>query len=392
MPQTINFDPSQLPKLPQPRRLGLIIGTVVALLIGFNLLSRAFVSVDANEIGVEIVRGQVQGTLNPGWHLISPIGGKVKVFSTRLLQTSMVRVGSEGDRQGDDSIEVASLEGARMNVDVTINYRLNKSLAVSLFRTIKDENDLRERIVRPGVRSTMRDVFGAYNAKDAITTKRGEIQSRVASALKEKFEKEGIDVVTVDVREIFLPENIQEQVNQAIGAEAAAQRVAIERKQKETEAETNRLVSEKRAAQARIEAKGQADAKKIAAEGEASANRQIAESLTPGLIQLRQIEAVYKNGNQVYFLPQGASPNVFLTPTNNVGSPAPVSADVAAAAAAVSDAANTGSAPTTTTPSVGTREAFGARARTTGERLRTPIGRSVGRTALPTAQRNVSRV
>ena len=350
MPQTINFDPSQLPKLPQPRRLGLIIGTVVALLIGFNLLSRAFVSVDANEIGVEIVRGQVQGTLNPGWHLISPIGGKVKVFSTRLLQTSMVRVGSEGDRQGDDSIEVASLEGARMNVDVTINYRLNKSLAVSLFRTIKDENDLRERIVRPGVRSTMRDVFGAYNAKDAITTKRGEIQSRVASALKEKFEKEGIDVVTVDVREIFLPENIQEQVNQAIGAEAAAQRVAIERKQKETEAETNRLVSEKRAAQARIEAKGQADAKKIAAEGEASANRQIAESLTPGLIQLRQIEAVYKNGNQVYFLPQGASPNVFLTPTNNVGSPAPVSADVAAAAAAVSDAANTGSAPTTTTP------------------------------------------
>ncbi len=346
MSQGFKIDPSQLPKLPRPRRLGALIGGVVVVLVGVNLLSRSFVSVDANEIGVEIVRGQVQGTLNPGWHLISPVGGKVKVYSTRLQQTSMIKAGGEGDRAGDDSIEVASLEGARMNVDVTINYRLNKAQAVNLFRTIKDETDIRERIVRPAVRSTMRDVFGAYNAKEAITTKRGEIQGRVFSALKEKFEKDGIDVATVDIREIYLPENIQEQVNASIGAEAAAQRVAIERKQKETEAETNRLVSEKRAEQSRIEAKGQADAKKIAAEGEASANRLIAESLTPGLIQLRQIEAVYKNGNQVYFLPQGASPNVFLTPTNNVGSPSPVSAATAEAAAA----ATATTTPTTTAP------------------------------------------
>ena len=345
MSQGFKIDPSQLPKLPRPRRLGALVGGVVVVLVGVNVLSRSFVSVDANEIGVEIVRGKVQGTLNPGWHLISPVGGKVKVYSTRLQQTSMIRAGGEGDRTGDDSIEVASLEGARMNVDVTINYRLNKGEAVSLFGTIRDEVDIRERIVRPAVRSTMRDVFGAYNAKDAITTKRGEIQGRVFSALKEKFEKEGIDVATVDIREIYLPENIQEQVNASIGAEAAAQRVAIERKQKETEAETNRLVSEKRAEQSRIEAKGQADAKKIAADGEAQANRLIAESLTPGLIQLRQIEAVYKNGNQVYFIPQGASPNIFLTPTNNVGSPSPVSAASAEAAAA---AATTG--PTTTVP------------------------------------------
>ena len=325
MPNTINIDTSNLPKLPQPRKVGFIVGTAVLLLVGFNLLSRSFVSVDANEIGVEIVRGQVQGTLKPGWHLISPVGGKVKKFSTRLLQTSMLRAGGEGDRAGDDSIEVASLEGARMNVDVTINYRLNKSQAVKLFGTIKDETDLRERIVRPGVRSTMRDVFGAYNAKDAITTKRGEIQQRVSSALNGKFEQDGIDVQTVDIREIFLPDNIQEQVNQAIGAEAAAQRVSIERKQKETEAETQRLVAEKTAAKARIEAQGAADARRINAEGEAEANRKIAESLTPGLLQLRQIEAVYKNGNQIYFLPQGASPNVFLTPTQNVGQPSPPS-------------------------------------------------------------------
>lgn len=328
MARTIDIDPR---KKIRPRRLGAIAVFVVGVIIALNLLSSAFVSVDANEVGVKIVRGHVQGTLSPGWHLISPIGGKVVKFSTRIQQTSMLRVANEGDRAGDDSIEVASSEGARMNVDVTINYRLDKTRTIDLFRTIQSELDLRERIVRPGVRSVMRDVFGLYKAKDAITSSRVEIQRRVAVALNEKFSNQGINIETIDIREIFLPENIQNQVNESIAAEAAAQKATIQRKQAETEAETARLVSTKNAERARIEAQGTADAKVIAAKAEADANTKIAESLTPGLIQLRQIEAVYKNGNQIYFLPQGASPNVFLTPTNNVG--VPTAAAVAAASA-----------------------------------------------------------
>ena len=326
---------------PSPRAIGTLIVLGVAALIVISVLRSAFVSVDANQVGVKIVRGNVQGTLSPGWHLISPIGGKVKTFSTRLQQTSMLRTAGEGDRVGDDSIDVASKEGARMNVDLTINYRLRAASAVKLFSTIRDETDLRERIVRPGVRSITRDVFAQFNAKAAITSERAVIQKQVTERLNKKFDVDGVFIEAVDIRAIYLPENVQSQVDEAIGAEAAAQKASIQRKQKETEAETERLVAEKNAQQKRIEAQGQADARKIAAEGEASANRQIAESLTPGLIQLRQIEAVYKNGNQIYFLPQGASPNVFLTPTQNVGTPAVTSAAVAAAA--------TNSTTTTTT-------------------------------------------
>jgi regulator of protease activity HflC (stomatin/prohibitin superfamily) len=328
---------------PRPRTLITLALVGLGLLIAFNLLRSAFVSVEANQIGVKIVRGKVQGTLNPGWHLISPVGGKVKTFSTRIQQTSMLRTPGEGDRTGDDSIDVASKEGAKMAVDLTINYRLRKSAAVQLFSNIKDESDLRERIVRPGVRSITRDVFAQYGAKEAITSGRGEIQAAISKRLNEKFAKQGLDVDTVDVREIYLPVNIQSQVDEAIGAEAQAQKAAINRKQKETEAETARLVSEKAAAQKRIEAQGSADAKKISSQAEANANRIIAESLTPGLIQLRQIEAVYKNGNQVYFLPEGASPNVFLTPTQNLGTPA-----VSSAAAAAAAESTTTEAPTTT--------------------------------------------
>ncbi len=320
---------------PNPKRIIPVVAVILVAIVGLNVLRASFISVDANEIGIEIVRGKVQGTLNPGWHLISPIGGKVSKFSTRLQQTSMLRTAGEGDRAGDDSIEVASSEGARMNVDLTIGYRLNKADAVQLFRTIRSEEDLRERVVRPGVRSVMRDVFALYKAKDAITGSRGEIQGIVTSRLNEKFSKQGLTIETIDIREIYLPPTIQEQVDQSIAAEAANQKVAIQRKQKETEAETARLVAEKAAEQARIEAKGKADAAIITATGEADANRRIAESLSPGLIQLRQIEAVYKNGNQIYFLPQGASPNVFLTPSNNLGTPStPTAAQQSAAAAA----------------------------------------------------------
>jgi regulator of protease activity HflC (stomatin/prohibitin superfamily) len=286
------------------------------------VLNRSFVSVDANEVGVEIVRGKVKGTLKPGWHLTSPIGGRVEKFSTRLQQTSMLRNPNEGDRSGDDSVEAASAEGATLSVDVTVNYRLSRTDAVKLFNTVTSAGDLQERIVRPSVRSVTRDVFALYGARDAITSKRTEIQQTISRRLNERLREQGILIDSVDVRELYLPANLQEQVNQAIAAEAASQKATIERKQKETEAETARLVAEKTAEQLRISAQGEADARKIAAEGEAAANRQIAESLTPGLIELRQIEAVYKNGNQIYFIPQGANPNVFLNPSGNVGAPA----------------------------------------------------------------------
>ncbi len=328
---------AKLPPLPRPPEIKLpkVAGSTIAklavlgavLLIGLNIFNRMFISVDANEIGVEIVRGKVRGILQPGWHLTSPVGGRVEKFSTRLQQTSMLRSSTEGDRANDDSIETASAEGATLSVDLTVNYRLAKGDAVKLFNTIRNADDLRERIVRPTVRSVTRDVFASYNARDAITSKRGEIQQRITTRLNERLETQGILIETVDVRELYLPANLQEQVNQAIAAEAASQKATIERKQKETEAETARLVAEKTAEQLRISAKGEADAQTIAATAEATANKVIAESLTPELIQLRQIEAVYKNGNQVYFLPQGASPNVFLTPSGVPSSTAAAAAD-----------------------------------------------------------------
>jgi regulator of protease activity HflC (stomatin/prohibitin superfamily) len=306
----------------KPSTLTKLVALIAVALFGLSIVSRSFVSVDANEVGVEIVRGKVQGTLAPGWHLVSPIGGRVEKFSTRLQQTSMLRNPNEGDRAGDDSIEAASAEGATLSVDLTVNYRLVRKDAVQLFNTIKSENDLQERVVRPTVRSVTRDVFAQYNARDAITSKRSEIQQSIERRLNERFEKQGIAIESVDVRELYLPTNLQEQVNQAIAAEAAAQKATIERKQKETEAETERLVAEKTAERLRISAQGEADALKIAAQAEAAANASIAASLTPGLIELRQIEAVYKNGNQIYFIPQGANPNVFLNPSGNVSAPA----------------------------------------------------------------------
>ena len=91
-------------------------------MLAVNVLRAAFVSVDANEIGVKIVRGHVQGTLSPGWHLISPIGGKVKKFSTRIQQTSMLRNSNEGDRVGDDAVDVGDPNdpGARYGAGIEI--------------------------------------------------------------------------------------------------------------------------------------------------------------------------------------------------------------------------------------------------------------------------------
>ena len=87
------------------------------------------------------------------------------------------------------------------------------------------------------------------------------------------------------------------------------------------------LLAEKRAAQAtgeaeakRIEAQGRADAVTIEAKAQAVANKSIAESLTPNLLNMQQIEvqgkfneALRENKDAKIFLtPGGSTPNIWV--------------------------------------------------------------------------------
>lgn len=256
----------------RPVGIGLLVVATVILAFACT------VTVGATDVGIPVTFGRVGQSLRPGFHLKAP-WTSITSFSTRLQESDMTQVTSEGDRERADGVEVLSAEGGRLVIDVTIKYTVDVDEAPNLFRQVGSMEAIRERLVRPHTRSIIRDVYAARTAEEAYSTERVETAAEVQDTLRERLAPRGVNVDSVNIRDLQLDERLQQALNQKLETEAAAERALIDQQRAEAEAETAR----------------------ITAEGRADANLIEAESLTPELLRAREIEAIRTNPNVVLY-------------------------------------------------------------------------------------------
>lgn len=280
--------------------------------------------IGATDIGVPVTFGKVGSPLRSGIHLVAP-WTEINSFSIRLQQSDMSQDTTSGDRTVADGVEVLSSEGGRMVLDVTVRYSIDPAQAGTLFRTVGSMDGIRDRIVRPDVRSFLRDVYSRYAAEEGYASKREAVATLAEDGVKKQLAPRGITVDAVKVRNITLEPNLQTQITQKLEAKQAAERALIEQGQAQTQAETRRKVAET-----------DAQASVIAAKGQSEANTILSSSLTPELLKAKEIEAITKNGNTV------------LYPYGQPVSPIVDSRGGSSAAVPVAPAAT--AAPATTTP------------------------------------------
>lgn len=266
-------------------------------------------SVKAGQVGVRTgPSGKVvKCGAEPGYHM-TWFGG-MSTFTSKLTYSYMTANPKEGDKEGPDDVAVSSKEGASMMADLQVGYILqgNADTVCRIYKTLaKDDNQVRDLIVRPAVRAVAPDVFSQYNAKDAKTGKRAEIADKIRDSLNERFKKEPLNgfvlVQTVQVGDVRLPPNIQQNVDNAIRAEADNVTAEKERQSRLTRAETDLQEAETKSKQRAIDAAAQADA-----------NRQEAASLTPELADLKAkqacADAIAKTQAQVVNCGEGSNGN-----------------------------------------------------------------------------------
>ena len=149
-----------------------------------------------------------------------------------------------------------------------------------------------------------------------MAEKRGEINILIETNIRKEVDlqpNKPVELLAVDLRNINLPSQVQEQINQVQMAKQKKQRAEIDAKKRAAEAYG---IAEKN----RIEAQGKADKIRIEAESQAKANRLISESLTDKLIQLEQIKTQAKFNDalrvntdaQIFLTPGGAVPNIWV--------------------------------------------------------------------------------
>lgn len=228
--------------------------SIAVILILIGLLSSMIVQIDAGTIGVQSLFGKVQNrTLEPGLNMINPLA-KVTHFDTKTQNYTMSGVHDEGEKMGDDAIRVLSQDGLEVIIDVTILYRVQPNRAPEILKEIG--TDYRNIIVRPMVRTKLRDNAVYYDAVSLYSTKRDEFQNRIFDNLKAEFELRGLDLESLLVRNIMLPESVKATIESKINAEQEAQKMTFVLQKEKQEAERKR-----------VEAQGIADYQRILSTG-----------------------------------------------------------------------------------------------------------------------------
>jgi regulator of protease activity HflC (stomatin/prohibitin superfamily) len=239
-----------------------------AILLGIGLLTASVVQIDAGNIGIKKLYGQVQpDVLYSGLHLINPLMDVISV-DTRTQNYTMSAVKTEGEKEGDDAIRVLSADGLEVTIDLTVLYKVVPQDAPNLYK--QTGLDFKDKIVRPISRTRIRDNAVYYDAVSLYSTKRDAFQAQIYKAIEEEFQKRGLLLENLLIRNITLPTSVKNAIESKINAEQEAQKMEFVLQKERQEADRKR-----------VEAQGIADYQRI-----------ISESLSDKQLQYEQIKAM----------------------------------------------------------------------------------------------------
>jgi len=273
--------------LVQPDRRGAGMGLLtIGLVLG--ILARSFVVIPAGHVGVvfNVFSGVQPDALDEGMHLVLPLIQEVVLYDARLQEVTLSK--SNAGRGGHGPIQARSKEGLDIGVDVTVQYRIEKSRAPLLHKEVGPA--YRETMIIPQIRSKVRDAVGLFNAAELISTRRGDLERSVTEALRKALAEKHIILESVLLREIRIPETVAKVIEEK---QTAEQQVQIE--------ENRRRQAEIAAQRRVIEAQAERDAAILKAEGEAKALELRGDALKryPQVIQLTVAEKLSPNINTI---------------------------------------------------------------------------------------------
>ncbi|MEM1357071.1 MAG: prohibitin family protein [Bacteroidota bacterium] len=233
-------------------------------IVGFFLLilllmfsNATFVTIDAGERGVIFRRFSggldKENIYQPGFHVVAP-WNDMYVYEVR-------------EKQLEEEMEVLSSNGLNIKVDVTARIRPNFGAIGNLHENFGRE--YMDRLIRPEVRSAVRQVIGKFTPEELYSTKRDEVQTLITTELTKVLAENFIDLRAILIRDIELPEKVRTAIEEKLEAEQASLKYEYI------------LTREKQEAERRL----------IEAEAKAAANRVLSASLSDKILQDKGIEA-----------------------------------------------------------------------------------------------------
>ena len=266
--------------------MGKFIAVVLVIILAFGFIDAVepngygfFSKVGNGRVAVVTRFGKAQDeTLEAGFH-VKPFFHTLHPMSiqTQTMQTTLSAFSSDIQQ---------------VNTTVTLNYNIDKTNAVTLYREVGSGYE--KTLMAPRVQEDVKIVFSRYTA-ESLVQKRDVLSTEILDLLQEYLAPYGINVTAVAIEDIDFTDAFTNAVEakqvatqEKLTAQTQQERLTMEA---EAQAERETIAAQAKAERDKIEAEAEAYVIKTKADAEAEANQKVAASLSDTLIDYVRAQA-----------------------------------------------------------------------------------------------------
>lgn len=183
---------------PDPREAGNWGGGICLFLAVLFFVFSALVVIPPGHVGVKVLFGEVKPEIvEEGLHGKNPFVRveKMTIQTQSYTMSGIVDEGEKDDRS--DAIEALSKDNLSVTLDITVLYKLVSADAPEIYRILGSTSTYTEKVLRPGIRTAIRNSASKYKASEIMSQKRNEVEQDITSELQRilttYFKKQNID-------------------------------------------------------------------------------------------------------------------------------------------------------------------------------------------------------
>lgn len=253
------------------KKLGLV---AVVLFVLLFLVRPTVVYIEPGHVGIVIHRGGggVDDTpLGPGMHMRNPMFTAIEEYPT-FMQTIVL---SKSAQDGvNDEINVNSVEGQPVSVDVSMSFEMDPAKVPALYKTFRtDITTIQHGFVKQAIRQSLQESMGTEEIAAMMGPKKEEVVKLAQDKLQKRLAPYGMQVMQFTINELRAPTAVME----AISLKNVMQQQALTA---QNELQKNQFQAQGDS----IKAAGRAKAILAEAEAQAKANDLLSRSVTANLV------------------------------------------------------------------------------------------------------------
>ena len=258
-------------------KLKRIVFGAMILVAALFLLPSTFTYINPGHVGIVIHRaggGVDPHPLGPGVHTRVPFATGIEEYPVFLKTVVLTRATGES-AGGNDEINVNSVEGQPLSLDVSLSFELDPAQTPKLYSTFRTDIDqITHGFVKQAIRQSLQEVVGTEPIADIIGPKKAEATNSARALIAQRLQPYGFEVKQFTLNELRAPEAVMQAINQKNVMQQQGLTAQNELQKNQFQAQGDS-----------IKAAGRAKAITAEAEAQARANHLLAESITPTLVQ-----------------------------------------------------------------------------------------------------------